>query len=71
MFRKLKTHIKYKIDNIEIRPASLGEEYEIGSWPSTYKFNNLDETDKFLERHKLQSSLKRNRYLYYRNLICY
>ena len=36
MLRKIKTHISYKKDGIEIRPASLHEEYEVGRWYSVY-----------------------------------
>ena len=36
MLRKIKTHISYKKDGIEIRPASLHEEYEVGRWYSIY-----------------------------------
>ena len=36
MLRKLKKHIVYKKDGVEIRPASLHEEYEVGNWYSYY-----------------------------------
>jgi len=47
MLRKDKRKISYRIGNVIIRPASLGEEYEIGGWKTTYprvkmgyEFNN-------------------------------
>lgn len=36
MLRKDKRKISYRIGNVKIRPASLGEEYEIGGWKTTY-----------------------------------
>lgn len=45
MHRKIKTHIKFKKDGIEIRPASLHEETEIGNWPSTYPWIKLGYED--------------------------
>lgn len=36
MFRRNKTHITYKKNGVEIRPASLGEEYCVGNWISSY-----------------------------------
>lgn len=41
MIRKLKTHIVYKKDGIEIRPATLNEEYDVGSWISSYPWIKL------------------------------
>lgn len=45
MHRKIKTHINYKKDGVEIRPASLHEECEIGNWPSTYPWIKLGYED--------------------------
>ena len=36
MFRKTKTHISYNKNNVQIRSASLDEEYEVGRWCLNY-----------------------------------
>ena len=49
MFRNTKTHVKYKKNFIEIRQASIGEEYEVGRWPSCYSWENYGYENKDIE----------------------
>ena len=41
MIRRVKTHLKYKKDEIEIRPLRVCEEYEVGDWINYYDWIKL------------------------------
>ena len=52
MFRKINTHVKYEVDGVKIRPASLDEEYEIGGWCSSYPWIKIGyEYDKYESKY--------------------
>lgn len=45
MFRKSRKRITYKSKEVVIRPASLGEEYEVGIWATTYPWVKMGYDD--------------------------
>ena len=51
MFRRNRKPIRYKKEGIKIRPASLGEEYEIGGWATSYNWIKIGyEYEKYTSR---------------------
>lgn len=52
MFRRNRKPIRYKKEGIKIRPASLGEEYEIGGWATSYNWIKIGyEYEKYTSRY--------------------
>lgn len=53
------TNVKNERENITLRPIDI--ESIIKEWSYAHKFDNFDEMDKFLERHKLSKLTWGNR----------